>query len=86
MFRNSLSAVAVTLPRFELTGHAAREHHCGAEVYVTRKGAIRAGVGDLGIIPGSLSPCLAVDPSQAGRAGDRPRAAALAETAQDIVR
>jgi len=30
------------------------EHHFGEDVYVTRKGAIRAGVGDLGIIPGSM--------------------------------
>lgn len=30
------------------------EHHFGEEVYVTRKGAIKAGVGDLGIIPGSM--------------------------------
>ena len=47
-----LDALRATLPRFELTGHAlnchhnyvAREHHFGAEVHVTRKGAIRAGV------------------------------------------
>ena len=32
----------------------AREHHCGADVWVTRKGAIRAREGDLGIIPGSM--------------------------------
>ena len=32
----------------------AREHHYGADVLVTRKGAIRAGVGELGIIPGSM--------------------------------
>lgn len=39
-----LDALRATLPRFELTGHAvnchhnyvAREHHFGAEVYVTR--------------------------------------------------
>ncbi|MGE3171962.1 MAG: RtcB family protein [Planctomycetota bacterium] len=31
-----------------------REHHFGAEVFVTRKGAVRAGLGDLGIIPGSM--------------------------------
>lgn len=30
------------------------EHHFGEDVYVTRKGAIRAGLGDLGIIPGSM--------------------------------
>ena len=57
-----LDALRATLPPFELTEHAvnchhnyvAREHHFGAEVYVTRKGAIRAGAGELGIIPGSM--------------------------------
>jgi tRNA-splicing ligase RtcB len=32
----------------------AREHHYGADVLVTRKGAVRARAGDLGIIPGSM--------------------------------
>jgi tRNA-splicing ligase RtcB len=31
-----------------------REHHFGRNLWVTRKGAIRARVGDLGIIPGSM--------------------------------
>jgi tRNA-splicing ligase RtcB (3'-phosphate/5'-hydroxy nucleic acid ligase) len=31
-----------------------REAHFGARVWVTRKGAVRAGAGDLGIIPGSM--------------------------------
>jgi tRNA-splicing ligase RtcB (3'-phosphate/5'-hydroxy nucleic acid ligase) len=31
-----------------------REQHFGEEVFVTRKGAVRAGLGDLGIIPGSM--------------------------------
>lgn len=31
-----------------------REHHFGENVIVTRKGAVRARVGDLGIIPGSM--------------------------------
>jgi tRNA-splicing ligase RtcB (3'-phosphate/5'-hydroxy nucleic acid ligase) len=31
-----------------------REEHYGEEVFVTRKGAVRAGKGDLGIIPGSM--------------------------------
>lgn len=31
-----------------------KEHHYGADVFVTRKGAVRAGKGDLGIIPGSM--------------------------------
>lgn len=30
------------------------EHHYGENVYVTRKGAVRARTGDLGIIPGSM--------------------------------
>ena len=50
------------LPDFNLTREAinchhnyvAREQHFGAEVYITRKGAIRAGEGELGIIPGSM--------------------------------
>ena len=32
----------------------AREHHFGADVLLTRKGAVRARKGDLGIIPGSM--------------------------------
>jgi tRNA-splicing ligase RtcB (3'-phosphate/5'-hydroxy nucleic acid ligase) len=31
-----------------------REHHFGRDVFVTRKGAVRARLGDLGIIPGSM--------------------------------
>ncbi len=50
------------LPAFEVTDRAvnchhnyvARERHFGADVYVTRKGAVRAGAGELGIIPGSM--------------------------------
>jgi tRNA-splicing ligase RtcB (3'-phosphate/5'-hydroxy nucleic acid ligase) len=34
--------------------YIAKEHHFGEDVYVTRKGAVRAGKGDLGIIPGSM--------------------------------
>ena len=57
-----LEALRATLPPFEVTEHAvnchhnyvARERHFGAEVWVTRKGAIRAGAGELGIIPGSM--------------------------------
>ena len=57
-----LAALARHLPPFELESAAinchhnytARERHDGSEVYVTRKGAIRAGAGELGIIPGSM--------------------------------
>lgn len=34
--------------------YATREHHFGEQVWVTRKGAVRAGAGELGIIPGSM--------------------------------
>ncbi|MBV8761061.1 MAG: RtcB family protein [Deltaproteobacteria bacterium] len=34
--------------------YVAREHHFGEDIFVTRKGAVRAGAGELGIIPGSM--------------------------------
>ena len=34
--------------------YVAEEHHYGCDVLVTRKGAIRAGQGEMGIIPGSM--------------------------------
>jgi len=34
--------------------YVAKETHYGKQVFVTRKGAVRAGKGDLGIIPGSM--------------------------------
>lgn len=34
--------------------YIARENHMGSNVYITRKGAVRAREGDLGIIPGSM--------------------------------
>jgi tRNA-splicing ligase RtcB len=34
--------------------YVAREHHFGADVFLTRKGAVRARAGELGIIPGSM--------------------------------
>jgi tRNA-splicing ligase RtcB len=34
--------------------YVAREHHYGKDVFVTRKGAVRAGQGELGIIPGNM--------------------------------
>ncbi|HVT36623.1 MAG TPA: RtcB family protein [Nevskiaceae bacterium] len=62
MMQLVLQALARFLPPFTLTQEAischhnyvAREAHYGAEVWVTRKGAIRAGAGELGIIPGSM--------------------------------
>ena len=57
-----LAALARHLPAFEVTTEAvnchhnyvAQEHHYGENVWVTRKGAIRARAGDLGIVPGSM--------------------------------
>ena len=59
-----IDAVAETrrVPKFQARlmavnchhNYVAREHHHGADVYVTRKGAVRAGRGELGIIPGSM--------------------------------
>ncbi|HEX2043582.1 MAG TPA: RtcB family protein [Acidimicrobiales bacterium] len=37
--------------------YAEREVHDGRELWVTRKGAIRADTGDLGVIPGSMGTC-----------------------------
>jgi tRNA-splicing ligase RtcB len=33
---------------------AEKERHGGRDLWITRKGAIKAGVGDLGVIPGSM--------------------------------
>ena len=57
-----LAAVRRHLPPFEVTTEAVnchhnyveREKHFGEHVWVTRKGAIRARAGELGIIPGSM--------------------------------
>jgi len=57
-----LSALQRHLPPFTVTTEAvnchhnyvAQEHHYGENVWVTRKGAIRARQGDLGIVPGSM--------------------------------
>jgi tRNA-splicing ligase RtcB len=57
-----LEALRRHLPAFEVTTEAVnchhnyveRERHYGEDVWVTRKGAIRAREGELGIIPGSM--------------------------------
>ncbi len=64
MMEQLVDAVAESgeVPRFSLTttavnchhNYVAREQHYGRSVLVTRKGAVRAGKGDLGIIPGSM--------------------------------
>jgi len=62
MMRAVLAAIEPHLPPFLIVGEAvnchhnyvAREKHFGENVFVTRKGAIRAGAGDMGVIPGSM--------------------------------
>jgi tRNA-splicing ligase RtcB len=67
MMHAVIGAVRATglVPSFEVRleainchhNYVAREHHYGANVLVTRKGAVRAQQGDLGIIPGSMGAC-----------------------------
>jgi tRNA-splicing ligase RtcB len=62
MMEAILAAIRPHLPAFRIVGEAischhnyvAREKHFGENLLVTRKGAIRAGVGELGVIPGSM--------------------------------
>ncbi len=62
MMRLVLKVLKDRLPAFKVTKEAinchhnyvSEEHHFGEDVFVTRKGAIRAGAGELGIIPGSM--------------------------------
>ncbi len=64
MMGHALRALATTpgLPPFDARleavnchhNYVAREHHFGRDCFVTRKGAVRAGKGELGIIPGSM--------------------------------
>ena len=63
MMQSTLDALSVSLGRpIEIGAEAvnchhnyvSREHHFGEDVLVTRKGAVRARRGDLGIIPGSM--------------------------------
>lgn len=62
MMRLILAVLKKRLPQFKVTKEAinchhnyvSEEFHFGESVFVTRKGAIRAGDGELGIIPGSM--------------------------------
>lgn len=62
MMRLILEAIRPVLPSFQMSKQAvnchhnyvSQENHYGEDVLVTRKGAIRAGEGELGIIPGSM--------------------------------
>jgi tRNA-splicing ligase RtcB len=63
MMRTTVAAIKASLGREFEPGvvavnchhnYVSREHHFGENVFVTRKGAVRAREGDLGIIPGSM--------------------------------
>jgi tRNA-splicing ligase RtcB (3'-phosphate/5'-hydroxy nucleic acid ligase) len=62
MMQLALGAISPRLPPFTATDEAIdchhnyveQEQHFGERIYVTRKGAIRAREGELGIIPGSM--------------------------------
>ena len=62
MMRLILEAIRPLLPSFQMTKEAIncdhnyvqKELHFGEDVFVTRKGAIRAGLDEYGIIPGSM--------------------------------
>ncbi|GBE49208.1 MAG TPA: RtcB family protein [Gammaproteobacteria bacterium] len=62
LLEKTIEGLRETLPPFEIEdevisahhNYVEREHHFGRDVWLTRKGAIRAREGDLGIIPGSM--------------------------------
>ena len=62
MMARVLGALRTTLGRFKTDkaavnchhNYVAQEHHFGADVWLTRKGAVSAREGELGIIPGSM--------------------------------
>ncbi len=64
MMQAVLRAVGGALPQLDIQAseeavschhnYVEREHHFGRNLWVTRKGAVRARAGDLGIIPGSM--------------------------------
>ena len=62
MMSATLAGLRNTLPDFAVTdmavnchhNYVTKENHFGANVWLTRKGAVRAREGDLGIIPGSM--------------------------------
>jgi tRNA-splicing ligase RtcB len=62
MMERTLRALRDNLPKFKLDktavnchhNYVLKEEHFGERVWVTRKGAVRAGAGELGIIPGSM--------------------------------
>ncbi len=62
MLASVLAVLRKSFPQLDATelavnchhNYVAKEEHFGASVWLTRKGAVRAGEGELGIIPGSM--------------------------------
>ncbi len=54
VLKKELGEIEYDVPILCHHNYVAEEIHYGEEVLITRKGAIRAGAGDLGIIPGSM--------------------------------
>ena len=66
MMERTISALKIELGREFNTSleavnchhnYVSREYHFGKSVLLTRKGAVKAGLGDMGIIPGSMGAC-----------------------------
>jgi tRNA-splicing ligase RtcB len=61
MMRNAFKALVKVIPHASVMqqinchhNYCEKEHHLGQDVWLTRKGAIRMRLGDMGIIPGSM--------------------------------
>lgn len=65
MMQRVLKVLKDTLPPFQSRkkvvnchhNYVSKENHFGENMWITRKGAVRARIGDLGIIPGSMGAC-----------------------------
>lgn len=74
MLNNIVEALKEVLPKARLSdevvdchhNYVAREEHYGETLWVTRKGAIRAAEGEMGIIPGSMGTCSYIVRGHAG--------------------
>jgi tRNA-splicing ligase RtcB len=62
MLEQVIKSIKQLVPNFQIVGkvvnchhnYISEETHYGEKVYITRKGAIKADIGDIGIIPGSM--------------------------------
>jgi tRNA-splicing ligase RtcB (3'-phosphate/5'-hydroxy nucleic acid ligase) len=61
MMRNAFRALVKVVPQAGIAqqinchhNYCEKEHHLGQDVWLTRKGAIRMRIGDMGVIPGSM--------------------------------